>query len=124
MDEFSPKVGIRSLILDRLPIFICAYGHHDATLLEHMQSEYEQLKGEGNFIVRYFKKLTVKWKLLPIPKGQRDMDNEQRQVERRNEIFATLKRSGSGTDTNSSSGIPHAPIELWVAGTDKNIMYE
>lgn len=90
-------VGVRTLILERLPLFL-----HEHTQTSQARVPYSWLNQDKNFVVRTFGKLTVN-KVLTY--------NETRIVKNQ-DTSAVAFREGRG------------PIELWLAGNDAVDMYE
>ncbi|KZT11459.1 uncharacterized protein LAESUDRAFT_720694 [Laetiporus sulphureus 93-53] len=89
-------VEIRSLILERLPLFLHEHTHG------RRRESYGELSNEKNFIVRTFGKLTV-MKSLQFGKTRSVKTQDS---------SAIARREGRG------------PIELWLAGNDHVDLYE
>ncbi|KAL6309180.1 hypothetical protein BKA93DRAFT_925530 [Sparassis latifolia] len=87
---------IRSLILERLPLFLHEHTHARPRL------PFSWLNNEKNFVVRTFSKLVV---IKSLTFGSVHPSKSQ-------DASAVAKRDGRG------------PIELWVAGNDQVDMYE
>lgn len=86
----------RSLILERLPLFLHEHTHARTRI------SYSWLNNERNFIVRTFGKLVV---IKSLNFGNLRSSQSQ-------DASAVAKREGKG------------PIELWLAGNDQVDMYE
>lgn len=89
-------VEVRSLILERLPLFLHEHTHTQTRV------PYTWLNQDQNFVVRAFGKLTVVKSLL----------YGQTRISKHQDASAIAFRDGRG------------PIQLWLAGNDLVDMYE
>lgn len=87
---------IRSLILERLPLFLHEHTHTQTRV------PYSWLNNENNFVVRTFGKLMVIKSLI----------YGQTRIVKNQDASAVAFRDGRG------------PIQLWLAGNDLVDMYE
>lgn len=96
MQNQSIAAETRSLILERLPLFLHEHTHAQARVSSSW------LCAENNFVVRIFGKLSV----------TKSLNCGDARLSRSQDAYAVAKRNGNG------------PIQLWLAANAQVDMYE